>query len=119
MDVTTGYFNCIWQGDANDLILRALTLAASPPAIFNLTGREIWSVRDVAERFGRLMQRTPQFAGKESDTALLSKSSRLFESLGIPPTPIDQVLQWTAHWIMQVGRTFNKPTHFEIRDGQY
>src|SRR5262249_23601700 len=37
VDVTTGALNCIWQADANDRVLRALALAASPPAVLNLT----------------------------------------------------------------------------------
>ena len=32
VDVTMGYANCIWQGDANDMIIRALSLTQSPAA---------------------------------------------------------------------------------------
>jgi hypothetical protein len=29
------------------------------------------------------------------------------------------VIRWTAGWIERDGRTMNKPTHFEVRDGKY
>ena len=49
VDLTNGYFNCIWQGDANDCILRSLDLAACPPLALNLTGPEVLSVRAVGD----------------------------------------------------------------------
>src|SRR5207237_3616246 len=33
--LATGYVNCIWQGDANDMILRSLALAQTPPRVLN------------------------------------------------------------------------------------
>ena len=36
IDVTSGYFNCVWQGDANEIILRALPLASNPIAVLEL-----------------------------------------------------------------------------------
>jgi nucleoside-diphosphate-sugar epimerase len=119
VDVTTGYFNCIWQGDANDMILRALAHVQSPPRVLNLTGRECLSVREVALRFGELLGRPVQIAGKEAGTALLSNPSQACALLGVPPTPLDQMLRWTADWLKHGGRLYDKPTHFEARDGQY
>ena len=119
VDVTMGYLNCIWQGDANDMIIRALALAQNPAAALNLTGKKVLSVRKLAERFGDLMAKKVHFVGHEAETALLSNSSRAFGELGEPPTPLDNILHWTADWIMQGGRTLNKPTHFEVRDGKY
>lgn len=52
-----GSFNCIWQGDANEMILRSLPLAASPPSVWNLCRPEIFSVRQVAMRCGELLGR--------------------------------------------------------------
>ncbi len=119
IDVTMGHFNCIWQGDANDMILRSLDLAASPPMPLNLTGPQVLSVRDVARRQGALMARPVHFVGLEAETALLSDSARACAALGAPPTPLDAMLRWTAHWIERGGPTLDKPTHFEVRDGQY
>jgi nucleoside-diphosphate-sugar epimerase len=119
VDLTMGWLNCIWQGDANDLTLRSLALADNPPLALNLTGSETFSVREIAMRFGELMNRPPQFVGTEAETALLSSTSRLREQLGAPWTPLDTVIRWTAHWIMNGGYLLNRPTHFEVRDGAY
>lgn len=119
INVSTGAFNCIWQGDANDLILRALPLAASPPSVWNLCRPEIFSVRAVAARLGELMQRTPRFVGEEAETALLANAGRLCARLGSPPTNLETMLTWVARWVESGGRDLGRPTHFEVRDGNY
>jgi nucleoside-diphosphate-sugar epimerase len=119
VSVTTGYVNCIWQGDANELILRALTLAETPPQVLNLTGPAILSIRSLAQRFGELLEQAVLFAGKEADTALLSNPARACALLGPPPTALEAATRWTAHWVKSGGRLLDKPTHFEIRDGRY
>ena len=119
IDLSAGYLNCIWQGDANDMILRAFDLASTPPAIFNLTGPSALSVRKLASRFGELMGRPVNTIGKEEATALLSNSARLCAKLGQPSTPLDRVIEWTANWVAHGGATLGKPTHFDSRSGQY
>jgi nucleoside-diphosphate-sugar epimerase len=119
IDVTMGYLNCIWQGDANAMILRAFDPPAPPPSALNLTGAERLSVRELAERLGAAMGRPARIVGTEAPTALLSDTGRMRELLGAPATPLDRVLHWTAHWVREAGRTWNKPAHFEVRDGQF
>lgn len=119
IDLSNGFFNCIWQGDANQMVLRSLALARSPALAWNLTSPEVLRVRDVAKRFGELLGKEPQFVGKETDTALLGNSAKLCAELGRPATPLETVMRWTAHWVKQGGRYLNKPTHFEVRDGAY
>ena len=119
VDVAHGYFNCIWQGDANEAIMRSLGLAASPPLHLNLTGSEVLSVRAVATQLGKLMGKSVRFDGAELSTALLNNPARACKLLGPPTTPLEQVLRWTAHWVMRGGTSLNKPTHFEVRDGRY
>jgi len=119
VNVANGCFNCIWQGDANEMILRALNLASSPPAAFNLTCPAAVSVREVAGRFSELLGRPAKFIGAESDTALLGNAGKLGAELGPPATPLEDILDWTAQWVKSGGRYWNKPTHFEVRDGQY
>jgi nucleoside-diphosphate-sugar epimerase len=118
IDLTMGYFNCIWQGDANDMILRCLSLAQNPPLVLNLTG-PLLSVQEVATRFGELLGRPARFAGAEAATALISNPAKANMLLGTPPTPIEQVIHQTAQWIQHGGRLLDKPTHFESRDGKY
>jgi nucleoside-diphosphate-sugar epimerase len=119
IDLTNGFFNCIWQGDANEMILRAFALAATPARAWNLTGQEQIRVRDMALTFAQLLGKEPRFTGVESDTALLSNSARLCAELGKPATPLDSVVQWIAHWLKAGGRSLDKPTHFEVRSGAY
>jgi nucleoside-diphosphate-sugar epimerase len=117
--LSQGHFNCIWQRDANECVLRALGLAASPPRVLNLTGPNILSVRAVASQMARLLERTPAFTGCESETALLSNPAKAVALFGPPPTLDETMLRWTAHWVKSGGPSLHKPTHFEVRDGQF
>jgi nucleoside-diphosphate-sugar epimerase len=119
VELTNGYFNCIWQGDANDMVLRALAVCSSPPGAWNLCRPEIFSVHDLAVRFGELLGRSAKFSGAPAATALLGNSSRLCAELGTPRVPIDLMLRWVAAWVKRGGRNLGRPTHFEVRDGKY
>ena len=119
IELANGYFNCIWQGDANEMILRSFPLGASPARPWNLTAPAKLRVREVASRFGTLFGVQPRFIGTEQPTALLSDSSPICEALGEPATPLEVVMKWTADWVKRGGRSLNKATHFEVRDGQY
>jgi hypothetical protein len=119
IDLASGYFNCIWQGDANDMILRSISLASCPPTIRNLCRPEVFSVRSVAAQFGELLGRTPRFTGSESPNALLCNPRRLCAELGEPATPPTRMMRWIADWVRRDGCTWGKPTGFEVRDGNY
>jgi nucleoside-diphosphate-sugar epimerase len=119
VDLAMGYFNCIWQGDANEMILRSLALAEAPPVPYNLSGQQPQAVRQIADRFGEIFGKAPLFTGSEADTALLGNSARIYARLGEAATPLDAVVSWIAHWIQHGGRLLGKPTHFEVRDGRY
>ncbi len=119
IDLATGYANVIWQGDANAFAIRLLAQAAVPPLAINITGPEMVSIRELAARFGELMGKVPTFVGTEAPTALLSDSSRARNLLGVPAVSLEQMIDWTAEWITRGGRTLNKPTHYEARDGRF
>ena len=119
VDLAMGYFNLIWQGDANHMVLRSLSLAASPARILNVTGREILSVREIALEFGKHFGVEPLLQGKEAQTALLSNASVAHNLYGHPAVPVSDVIRWVAHWIADNQRLLGKPTHFEVRDGRY
>jgi nucleoside-diphosphate-sugar epimerase len=119
IDLVNGTVNWIWQGDANELILRALPLASAPAQAWNLTHPEPLCVREVAAQFGELFQKEPRFTGREAGDSLLSNPDKLCARLGRPPTSAGQVIAWIAGWIREGGASLNKPTHFEVRDGQY
>jgi nucleoside-diphosphate-sugar epimerase len=119
VDLAMGYFNTIWQGDACAMTLRALEQAASPAWIVNVSGPERLSVRSSAEKLAELLHKPVRFQGQEAKTALLSDASAALAKLGPLQMTANELLQHVAHWVMQGGRTLNKPTHFEVRDGRF
>lgn len=120
IDLTMGNVNVIWQGDANRMILRSLGACASPPEVLNVTGPETVSIRHVAQRFAALLDRpAPAFTGTEAPTALLSNASRAHDLFGYPSVSLERMLRWIAHWVQHQGTVWDKPTHFETRDGRF
>jgi len=119
VDLAMGAANVIWQRDANSVALRAFAHTQSPPLILNLTGPETVSIRAVAQRFAQLFGLEPILTGTESPTALLNNASRCHALFGYPSVSLDQMIQWIAHWVSLGGRSLNKPTHFEQRDGKF
>ncbi len=113
------HFNAIWQGDANEQILRALELCASPARILNITGPETLSVRMVAEELAGIMGKTVTFTDEQGTTSLLNDSSAAAALYGYPRVPLRRVLRWTADWVARGGASLGKPTHFEVGDGKY
>jgi nucleoside-diphosphate-sugar epimerase len=119
VDLSMGHANVIWQGDANSVCLRSFALCQSPPAILNLTGPEIISIRWLARRFGERFGIDPILEGTESDSALLNNAARCHRLFGYPSVTIEQMIEMVADWIGLGGATLNKPTHFETRDGRF
>ncbi len=118
-----GHCNQIWQGDANDMIVRCLPLCATQdgkPRVLNLTGTEVLSVRALAKEIGKVLGgKRPVFEGTEASTALLGDTTAMVQELGAPATPIPQVVAWVTAWVKNGGRSLNKPTKFESRDGKF
>lgn len=119
IDLRMGYFNCIWQGDANAVALRTLPLAAAPPFVLNVTGPECLSVREVATRIGAAVGREPVFERTEAADALLSDTTRAQSLLGAPTIPAATLVEWAPRWLQRGGRTLGKATRFEERSGRF
>jgi nucleoside-diphosphate-sugar epimerase len=119
IDLTMGFFNAIWQGDANSYAFRSLALCSSPPTALNVTGPEKISVRKIAEWFGAALNCAPTFVNSEGPVAILSDSSRCRALLGEPEVPLELLRRWVAQWVGQGGASIDKPTHFEVADGRY
>jgi nucleoside-diphosphate-sugar epimerase len=119
IDVTMGYFNAIWQGDANAMALASLARAATPPLTLNIAGPEELSVRDVANQLAVLLDRPVSFCGHEAEDALLSNGSKAWSLFGRPRVGARQLIEWTADWVRRGAATLGKPTHFEARDGRF
>jgi hypothetical protein len=119
IDLTTGFLNCMWQGDVCNQVLRSLEVAATPPTVLNVTGPEILAVRDVATRFGKLMGKQPIFTGQENGKGYLANAMKANALFGNPSVPVGKVIQWVAQWVASGGESLGKPTHFETQDGKY
>ena len=119
VDVSMGYVNVIWQGDANEIALRSLLYCSSPAKVVNVTGPETLRVRWLAEEFGRLLGKSPGFINEEEETALLSNAGECVRLFGEPKVSVRQMLEVVAGWVKAGGKTLNKPTHFQERGGRF
>jgi dTDP-4-dehydrorhamnose reductase len=119
VELGMGYFNALWQADANAMALASLTHASVPPFVLNVAGPEVLSVRRVGEEFGRLFDKPVTFTGAEGRDALLSNGQLGHRLFGYPRVSVGQMIHWIADWVARGGETLNKPTHFEVRDGRF
>lgn len=119
IDLSMGYVNVIWQGDANAVALRCLAHATAPTTPINVTGPETISVRWLAHEFGQRFGRAPNLAGTEADAGWLNNAARMVAEFGSPRVPLPRMIDWTADWLMRGGASHGKPTHYEVRDGRF
>ncbi|WP_025157371.1 NAD-dependent epimerase/dehydratase family protein [Leifsonia aquatica] len=119
VDLTTGAVNVVWQGYANEVVLRSLGHASDAVFTVNLTGPELLSVRGIAERFGALFDREVSFVGEPAPSALLNNAGRCFELFGYPTVPAGTLIEWQADWLRAGLPTSGKPTKWAVRDGRF
>lgn len=118
IDLTMGYANLIWQGDANERSLRALCHCTNPTTSLNLSGPKV-AIREAAQGLAQRLGLEVRFTGAEAPTAWLVDCREADALWGPPPVVLAQMLDWTADWVARGQPSLNKPTHFEVRDGQY
>jgi len=119
IDLRMGHVNVIWQGEVNNIAVRALALCENPPLALNATGSETVSIRWLANQFGLIFGREPIFENHEMETALLSNASKCHRTFGFPKVTLDHMMRWVAHWVSIGGATLDKPTHYEVRTGTF
>jgi nucleoside-diphosphate-sugar epimerase len=119
IDLGMGHVNVIWQGDANDMAIRSLTLCETPPRVLNVTGPETVSVRWLAEQFAKRFAVDPVFVNQEQETALLSNAAEAHRLFGYPRVSLRQMIDWTVEWIEAGGEMLNKATRFQERKGEF
>ncbi|MEQ1860947.1 MAG: NAD(P)-dependent oxidoreductase [Chthoniobacteraceae bacterium] len=118
VDVSMGFANVIWQGDANARAIQCLAHTNTPPVPLNVSGPRI-AIRELAHRFGELFGHAPAIIGEESPTAWVVDPARSFELFGPLTVSLDEMIEATAHWVRLGGATLGKPTHFDTRDGRF
>ena len=119
INLRSGHMNVIWQGDANEIAIRSLLHTTSPPKILNVTGPETISIKQVAEKFGKLLDKHPVFINEPEPKVLLNNASLCHQLFGYPSVSLLTMIEMTAQWIQQDGKTLNKPTHFQEREGKF
>lgn len=119
IDLCTGSVNVIWQGDANEIAIRSLLHCQTPANILNVTGPETLSVKWLAEQFGLLLNKKPTFVNEIQPNALLNNASKAHRLFGYPRVTVRQMIEMTVAWLEAGGKTLNKPTHFQERNGEF
>lgn len=119
INLSMGNVNVIWQGDANEIAIRSLLHCSSPARILNVTGPETVSVRWVALEFAKMFEKKVLFTSTEEPNALLSNAAECFRLFGYPSVTLKQMMELIGRWVTEGGKTINKPTHFQEREGKY
>jgi nucleoside-diphosphate-sugar epimerase len=119
IDLAMGAVNVVWQGDANAWALQALGAASTPATVLNLAGPETLSVRRMAQFFTKRFDKPALLVGEEAAEALLSNGQAVHARFGYPRVPVQTLLEWVADWTQRGGKVWEKPTHYEARDGKF
>ena len=118
LDLSMGHVNVIWQGDANEFVLRALNHCTVPSSPLNVSGPPT-PVRSLAEQFGQRLGKTPVLTGSEATDAWLINTSESVRLLGPPRVSLARMIDWTADWVARGLPSLGKDTHFDTRDGTF
>lgn len=119
VSVATANVNVIWQGYANEVVLRSLRHASTDPFTINLTGPELLSVESIARRFGTLLGRDITLVDDPQPTALLSDARRCMALFGYPEVSAETLIERQAEWIAAGLPMIAKPTKWAVRDGKF
>ncbi|MBT3788480.1 MAG: NAD-dependent epimerase/dehydratase family protein [Alphaproteobacteria bacterium] len=119
IDLGMGHVNVIWQGDAISQALRCLHLCENPASVLNVSGAETLEVKSLAEAFGSVMGKKPQFTGTPAPMAWLSNTEKAVGLFGLAVVDTDTMIGWVADWVSRGQASLGKPTHYEARDGSY
>ena len=117
IDLTMGYFNAIWQSDANAAALAAFDVVSTPPKIINVSAPEMNEVRQVCETLARCFNKSCRFTGAPATDAFLTNNELMVSLLGPVRWKTSDILPVVARWVERGGLRLGKPTHFQSRSG--
>ena len=119
IDLRTSQVNVIWQGDAISQILRCLLHCETPSAPINIGAPEHADVRQVAIRFGQIFHIEPVFVNEPAPTCWINDTSLATRLFGRPQVDLDTMIRWNADWLNRRMPVYQKPTHYEEREGAF
>lgn len=119
VSIATANVNVVWQGYANEVVLRSLRHAVAGVFTVNLTGPETLSVDSLARRFGELLGRETRVIDEPQPTALLSDSRRCMALFGYPSIAAEHLIAMQAAWLSAGLPMSAKPTKWAVRDGRF
>ena len=77
----------------------------------------IW--QGTANEIAGYLGKEATFIGEEQPNAYIANAGRAVELFGYPEVSPETLFKWQAEYILDGGRTLDKPTHFEERKGSY
>ena len=103
--------NLISQRDANEVAIRCFEHCTNSGWVVNIAG-SVWSVREIVEKIGNIIGKTPNIIDEEVDIALLADDSLSRRTFGEYKDRCEDMIEAAALWVMNGGESWGKPTHF-------
>ena len=119
LERSVGAFNFIWQGDAVNRALLCLEHTSVPAFHLNVTGADTLALEGFALYFSDAFEKKVRFKGTDLRKGYISNAAHSIKLFGATRVPMVDIMRWTADWIQRGGVLYDKPTHFEVTDGQF
>ncbi len=117
IDIRTPVANVIWQGDAVAQILRSLLCCPHPSQPLNIGMPVPADIEALADRFGGHFGKRPKIFGVKQPTAWHNDTSLARRLFGDPVVDLTTMVRWNLDWIDRGMPVYDKPTHYEQREG--
>ena len=119
IDLSMGHVNVIWQGDANRWRCVASRTPRRRPRRSMSPDRRRSRCDGSPPSSASCWARRPSSPASRRRPAGSTIRARMVKEFGPPSVPLQKMIEWTADWLARDMATLNKPTHYEVRDGQY